>query len=71
MVDKIKFDNFDDFYNRADEILSNFELVSLLPFFSLREYKNYVYGKNMASKYKDRIWEYLMGDIEKEDLIYD
>lgn len=68
MIDRIKFYDYDDFLNRADEILVYFEVVSLLPYFSLRKYKNYIYGMRMTTKRKDLIWEYLMGDIEKEIL---
>lgn len=66
MIDeRIKYNDFIDFYNRANEIL---EIVSLLPFFLLREYKRYVYSMKIPSKEKDVIWETLMGDIVIEEL---
>lgn len=66
--EKIMFNNFKEFYERAEEILYNFEVVSFCPFFSLRKYKEYVYSKRMTTAEKDICWEVLMGDIMIEEL---
>lgn len=65
-IEKIKFETFKEFCERAEEILVNYEVVSLLPFFSIRKYKNYIYSKKIYGK--DLIWEYLMGDITIDEL---
>lgn len=66
--EKIMFNDFKEFYERAEEILYNFEVVSFCPFFSLRKYKEYVYSKGMTTAEKDICWEVLMGDIMIEEL---
>lgn len=68
IIKEIQYFDYFDFCERAEEILYNFSIVVSLPFFDLRNYKNYVYGKMGSSKYKDLIWEYLMGDITIEEL---
>lgn len=66
---KKEFKTFKEFCQRADEILEDFEVVSLSPFFSLRESRNYIYSINATAKEKDLMWEMLMGDISIEELL--
>ena len=62
------FEDYEDFKCRAKEIAFSYKVIIFCPFFNLRDYKNYVYGKKMFTKRKDFIWEYLNGDITIDEL---
>ena len=67
MYGELKFETFKEFIDKAERIIELFNLSSFLPFFSLKEYKNYVYNEHKFSNdktkdelAKDTIWQYLM-----------
>ena len=65
--EKLKFETFTEFCERADEILEAFKIATMYPTFSIKEYKNYIYISHKFSKNserdigaKDKCWEWLM-----------
>ena len=79
LKEKLKFETFTEFCERADEILESFKLITQHPKFSISEYKNYIYHAHRFSKnncrdlaVKDKIFEYLMSYkyeyVSKEEL---
>lgn len=55
--DSMKFFNFRDFYNKADMIKYEYDLLS---FKDKRLYKLYIYSNSFMPTYlQDKIWEYL------------
>ena len=79
MMDKLKFETFEEFCNRAEEILYEFKKIVELPNFKLLIYKDYIYNHHTFSKIKridmlakDKCWIWLMSykyeKIDKNDL---
>ena len=79
LKEKLKFETFTEFCERADEILKTFSIITMYPRFSISEYKNYIYYGHKFSKnvsrdlaVKDKIFEYLMSYkyeyVPKEEL---
>lgn len=79
LKEKLKFDTFTEFCERADEILEAFKIIVMYPKFSIKEYQNYIYYGHKFSKnahrdtaVKDKIFEYLMSYkyeyVSKEEL---
>lgn len=67
LKEKLKFETFTEFCDRADEILETFKIAVIYPTFSLNEYKNYIYKQHKFSENyerdmlaKDKCWEWLM-----------
>lgn len=67
MKKELLFETFEDFCNRAEEILKAFKQVVLLPSFSFSKYKNYIYNEHKFSDSetldllaKDKCWIWLM-----------
>lgn len=52
--EKLKFETFSEFCDRADEILESFRIAMMYPTFSLREYQNYIYKQHKFSENKER-----------------
>ena len=75
MNNKLKILSFKDFCIRREEVYSTF-WVEYAPFFDIAEYRDYlleevVLAKSnlMQTKLAGIIWEYLMGDIDDDELI--
>ena len=79
LKEKLKFETFTEFCDRADEILNTFKIITMYPRFSITEYKNYIYYAHKFSRnvrrdmaVKDKIFEYLMSYkyeyVSKEEL---
>lgn len=77
--EKLKFETFTEFCNRADEILEYFKIAIEYSTFSMIEYKNYIYKEHKFSNNRERditakekCWEWLMTykyeDMNKNDL---
>ena len=67
MKNELLFDTFEEFCERADEILKAFKKVVLMSSFSLHKYKEYIYNehlfcydKTIDQKAKDKCWVWLM-----------
>lgn len=67
LKEKLKFETFTEFCNRADEILETFKIATMYPKFSIKEYKNYIYKQHTFSDCyerdmlaKDKCFEWLM-----------
>ena len=65
--DKLLFKTFEEFCNRADEILQAFKIAVMYPTFSINEYKNYIYKGHRFSDNierdmlaKDKCFEWVM-----------
>lgn len=59
------------FIESAKVLKDNYECL-LMPFFRPREikcWKKMIYSLDMSESRKDRLWNYLNGDIEYEELI--
>ena len=70
----LKIRDYKDFCKRCERIYHDFWLF-YAPFFSLRDYKNYLYNEIIFIENKkknktiaDKCWEYLMGDVNRNDL---
>ena len=76
MKEKLKFETFTEFCNRAEEILNEFKEVALQPTFKITEYKDYIYNKHKFSENaerdvlaKDKCWLWIMSyKYEKMDI---
>ena len=76
MKEKIKFETFTEFCDRANEILDAFKVIAMMPTFKLTEYKDYIYKKHTFSSNeqrdmlaKDKCWLWLMSyKYEKMDI---
>lgn len=76
---RLIFDSFEEFYNRADEILETFKVLLENPRFNWKEYKNYIYYQhrfcedfNIDMQAKDKCFEWIMSYeyeyVSKNDL---
>ena len=76
---RIIFDSFEEFYNRADEILETFKVLLENPRFNWKEYKNYIYYQHrfcedysIDMQAKDKCFEWIMSYqyeyVSKNDL---
>ena len=79
MKEKLMFETFTEFCDRADEILDCFKMAQEIPSFDLKKYRSYIYDKHKFSENeqrdllaKDKCWVWLMGcsyeQIDKNDL---
>lgn len=79
MIDKLKFETFTEFCDRADEILATFRKAIIIPSFKPSLYKQYIYNKHKFSDNKerdmlakDKCWLWLMSykyePMDKNDL---
>ena len=79
MKEKLKFETFTEFCNRADEILYIFKILVKNNLLNWKEYKKYIYEKHKFSDneerdllVKDKCWLWLMSyeyePMEKNDL---
>lgn len=79
MKNGLLFETFDEFCERAEEILEAFKKAVLVPSFSLHKYKEYIYNKHsfcsdamIDQKAKDKCWVWLMSykyeKVSKNDL---
>lgn len=76
MIEKLKFETFTDFCDRANEILDAFKVVTMLPTFKISKYKDYIYNQHVFSNNeqrdmlaKDKCWLWLMSyKYEKMDI---
>lgn len=78
LKEKLKFETFTEFCNRADEILEAFKIATIYPRFSINEYKNYIYkGHKFSDNYerdmlaKDKCFEWLMSYMYEDMSIND
>lgn len=67
LKEKLKFETFTEFCNRADEILEAFKIATMYPHFSISEYRKYIYNQHKFSDNyerdmlaKDKCFEWLM-----------
>ena len=65
--EKLKFETFKEFCDRADEILSSFKTAIDYHLLSIKEYKNYIYNNHKFCDneerdmlVKDKCWLWLM-----------
>ncbi len=66
MIDTLKFIGFRDFFKRSNIIKKIYSDLSLEEKYN---YKHYIYANPLMSDYyKDLIWEYLNGFIDKKEL---
>ena len=76
---KLLFETFTEFCERADEILEAFKIACMYSHFSISEYKNYIYKQHKFSMNserdmlaKDKCFEWLMSykyeQMNKNDL---
>ena len=76
---RLIFDSFEEFYNRADEILETFKVLLENPRFNWKEYKNYIYYQHrfcedysIDMQAKDKCFEWIMSYeyeyVSKNDL---
>lgn len=68
-----KFSNitFKQFVESAKVLKDNYECL-LIPFFRFKEircWKIMIYSLDIVSWKRDRLWEYLNGDLEYEELV--
>lgn len=78
MKEKLLFETFTEFCDRADEILAHFKIALDNPRFDLEKYQKYIYSHNFSDNRdrdigaKDKIWEWLMTyqyeEMNKNDL---
>lgn len=79
MIEKLKFETFTEFCDRADEILDAFKVIALMPTFKINLYKEYIYNKHNFSDNKerdmlakDKCWLWIMSykyeTMDKNDL---
>lgn len=79
LKEKLMFETFTEFCERADEILQTFKDAMMYHEFSMSEYRNYIYKQHKFSNnsnrdiaVKDKCWEWLMTykyeDMSKNDL---
>ena len=64
----MEYNDFEDFVSKCDNIKTNYQEQTLKRLLRPLKYRNYVYSKEMSESKKDRIWEYINDDIEKEIL---
>ena len=67
LINRIKFETFEEFCNRADDILNTFWFLVDNKIISIKEYKDYLYNHHSFSSSKERdatikgkCWEWLM-----------
>ena len=79
MIDKLKFETFTEFCDRADDILNAFKVIAMMPTFKLSDYIDYIYNQHTFSDNKerdmlakDKCWLWLMSykyeAMDKNDL---
>lgn len=79
LKEKLRFQTFTEFCNRASEILETFKIATMYPQFSIREYQKYIYNQHKFSDNyerdmlaKDKCYEWLMSykyeDMSLNDL---
>lgn len=61
---KLQFETYEEFCNRADEILDIFRILIHDPRFSMVEYKNYIY-------YQHKFCESFMNDLAAKDKCFE
>lgn len=76
MIEKLKFETFTEFCDRAYEILDAFKVITMMPTFKIKQYKDYIYNHHTFSDNehrdmlaKDKCWLWLMSyKYEKMDI---
>ena len=59
------FDKYDDFIKKAKIIKNKYKELNCD---GIKAYKTYVYEKNINIERKDRLWEYINGDLRYANL---
>lgn len=75
MIEKLKFETFTEFCDRADEILDAFKVAIIIPTFKKSVYKDYIYNNHHFSDNaerdmlaKDKCWMWVLScEYEKMD----
>ena len=76
MKEKLIFETFTEFCDRAYEILDAFKVMTMMPTFKITTYKNYIYNDHKFSNNserdmlaKDKCWMWVMSyQYEKMDI---
>lgn len=65
--DEMDFYSYNDFYVNARELKNMYVNIDIR---TKKLYKWYVYSREISTNQKNRIWEYLNGDLSLGDLMY-
>jgi len=67
MIEKLRFQTFTEFCDRAEEILGAFKVATMIPTFKITTYKEYIYDHHKFSDNterdmlaKDKCWQWVM-----------